>query len=261
MLFSGVISVQVVAAIGRTEQAAGRRRVRAVATGTECPAFAAEIPHARRGARSDWPDPSRSIEQPVERLRAFQDQVPRLAAIGRLVETAIRRIAPQRARHGRVNRVAVLRTHDDLRDPLGVRQTRHASRFRRHPWIDKRRCRSKRCCASTIRQCRPRRSSNFSDRARWRRSIAPAARRTPAGNVVPPSSDFQTPPLAAPTKIVILPIGSLVRGDGGNAAAHRGRADVARAEAGDGGGVIGSLLRDRESEQTPNESRRCESER
>ena len=60
--------------------------------------------------------------------------------------------------------------------------------------------------------------------------------------VVPPSSDFQTPPLAAPTKMVILPLAFAIGRDGGDAAAHGGRADVARAEPGNGGGIIRGLL-------------------
>ena len=59
---------------------------------------------------------------------------------------------------------------------------------------------------------------------------------------VPPSSDFQTPPLAAPTKMVSLARRLVVRGNGGDTAAHRGGADVARAQSGDGGGIIRCLL-------------------
>ena len=54
---------------------------------------------------------------------AFQDDVPGLAAIGRLIETAVRRIAPERARHRRKDRVAVGRTHDDFCDAFRVGQT------------------------------------------------------------------------------------------------------------------------------------------
>ena len=110
------------AAIGRTEEAAGRRRVRSVAAGAERPAFAAEIPHRGEehiGIRRIH----RDRRATGRKIAALQDQIPGVAAIGRLIETAIGRIAPERAGHGRVNGVAVLRADDDFRDALGVRQT------------------------------------------------------------------------------------------------------------------------------------------
>ena len=57
------------------------------------------------------------------KVGAFENQLPCFAAIGGLVETAIRRIAPQRAGHGGINRVAVLWTDHDLRDALRIVQT------------------------------------------------------------------------------------------------------------------------------------------
>ena len=55
--------------------------------------------------------------------------------------------------------------------------------------------------------------------------------------MVPPLTDFQTPPLAEPTNTVRRPL-SLTAVDGGDAAAHRRRADVARREAGDRSGIV-----------------------
>src|SRR5262249_53545072 len=47
----------------------------------------------------------------------------RFAPVGRLVEAAIRRITPKRARHGRKNRVAALRADRYPRDALRFLQT------------------------------------------------------------------------------------------------------------------------------------------
>ena len=42
--------------------------------------------------------------------------------------------------------------------------------------------------------------------------------------------------------MVSLPYGFAIGGEGGDATAHRGRADVARAETGDGGGAVRRFL-------------------
>ena len=79
-------------------------------------------------------------------------------------------------------------------------------------------------------------------------------------NVVPPSTDFQTPPLAAPTKSVTLP-SSRDAGDRRDAPAHRGGADVAGAEPRDRAGVerrtaIGGRERPGEGEQREQQASR-----
>src|ERR1041385_3670691 len=53
------------------------------------------------------------------KIPSLENLLPRLPAIGSLVQTAIRRIAPQRAGHRRENRVAISRINDDSRDALG----------------------------------------------------------------------------------------------------------------------------------------------
>ncbi len=110
------------AAIGRAEQAAGGRFVGTVAAGAEGPAFAPEIPHGRKHfVRVGGIE--RDVGTTGGEVRAFQREVPGLAAIRRLVEPAIRRIAPERARHGRENRIAARRTDDDVGDAFRIRQT------------------------------------------------------------------------------------------------------------------------------------------
>jgi len=119
----------------------------------------------------------------------------------------------------------------------------NASMFRHRRLICRCRHRWKRCSASTIPRSQPTHFWNSLDRGRLRQSTGRVVRRTPAGIVshspvpthtfleffgsraiapidctdcssntgryrVPLSSDFQTPPLAAPTKSVIFPDGS-----------------------------------------------------
>src|SRR5205085_1894779 len=109
------------AAIRRAEQSAGRWFVRTFAAGTERPAFPPKIPHAGeenvRIVRIHR-DPRRA----GRRVPALQNLVPGLAAIRCFVEAPIGRIAPERSRHRRVNRVAARRTDDDFRDAFRVRQ-------------------------------------------------------------------------------------------------------------------------------------------
>ena len=109
------------AAVGRFEQRAAARRVGAVAAGAEGPALAAEVPQAgvedirvgrvhrqRRAARRE--------------VSAGEDQVPALAAVGRLVEAAVGAVAPERTRRAGVHGVAVLRVDDDAGDPFRLGQ-------------------------------------------------------------------------------------------------------------------------------------------
>ena len=95
--FSGVISFQVAPPSADAKKSAAGRLVRAVAAGTERPAFAPKIPqageHNVRIGRID-----RDRRGAGGKVGAFQNEVPGLAAIGRFVETAIGRIAPERAR-------------------------------------------------------------------------------------------------------------------------------------------------------------------
>ncbi len=111
------------AAVGRAEKSAARRVVRRFAAGAISPALAPKIPepgekNVRVGRiHRDGRGAGREIG-------TFQNEVPGLAAVGRFVEAAIGRIAPERARHRRVNRVAAFRTNDDLRNAFRVGQTR-----------------------------------------------------------------------------------------------------------------------------------------
>ena len=55
-------------------------------------------------------------------ISALEHERPVRAAVGRAIQAAIGAIAPEFARHARVDDVSVLRTHDDARDALAVRQ-------------------------------------------------------------------------------------------------------------------------------------------
>ena len=89
-------------------EAAARRLVGAVAAGAKLTALAAEVPHAGeqmfrvRRIHRDRRAAGREV-------RALEDQRPGLAAVGRLVDAAVRRVAPQLARRAGVDGVAVLR--------------------------------------------------------------------------------------------------------------------------------------------------------
>ena len=182
------------------------RRIAAVAARAERPALAAEIPQRGEHHVGVLADRALIDEQPVERFSPLQHQRPGLAAVGRLVEAAIGRIAPQLAGHARVDGVAVACGSTRIRDDaLGIRQAHVASRSRRRRSTCRCRRRSRPSCASTLRRCRPRSCSGSIGSI----AIAPidctGCLSNTGLNVVPPSVDFHTPPDAAPTKSVVLP--------------------------------------------------------
>src|SRR5437660_11406452 len=110
------------------EQSARRERGRTVATGAVLPAFAPEIPH-----RSEHDIGIRGVDCQVcatgRKIRSLEDLLPCLAAIGRFVQTAFRRIAPQGARNRSEYRIAVCRANFDLRNALGFLQASPRPRF------------------------------------------------------------------------------------------------------------------------------------
>ena len=146
------------------------------------------------------------------KVRSFEDLVPRFAAVSGFVETAIGRIAPHEPDSGwakTVSRLLFGLTANSCRRAC-IFPIRNASMFHHRRLTCKSRCQSKRCCVSTIHQFRPKCFSNFLGRARSHRSIFTGRSSNTGWYRVPLSSDFQTPPLAAPTKSVILPDGSRV---------------------------------------------------
>src|SRR6185369_4201419 len=109
------------AAVRGLEQRARARRIGAFAAGAERPALAAEVPEAgeedvgvlrvhRHGAA------------PGGEVRAGEDQVPGLAAVDGLVEPAIRAVAPELAGGAGVDGVAAPRIGQDPGDALGLLQ-------------------------------------------------------------------------------------------------------------------------------------------
>src|SRR5437868_2015276 len=90
----------------------------------------------------------------------------------------------------------------------------------------------KRCCASTTHQCRPTRFSNFSDRARWRRSIERAVRRIPRGSVSHYHQISKHLRWPRQQKRDFARWLACTR-DGGDASAHCCRANITRPQAGD----------------------------
>src|SRR2546421_1236184 len=92
-----------------------------VAAGAEGPALAAEVPQSGEEhagvLRVDRDGAAARGE-----VRTREDQVPALAAVGRLVEPAIGTVAPELARRAGIDHVGVARIDGDLRDPLGLLQ-------------------------------------------------------------------------------------------------------------------------------------------
>ena len=167
------------------------------------------------------------------KIGAFENQVPGLAAIGRLVETAIGRIAPERARHRRINRVAVFWTNDDLCDAFRVGQTGMRPGFAAiGRFVD--------AVADRDAVARPRFTRADPDVLRILRVERDRADRLHRLFVedrsIMRAAVFGFPNAAAgrADKDRDLARWLAVAGDGGDASAHRGRADVARAQAGDG---------------------------
>src|SRR5207244_10152820 len=85
-------------------------------------AFATKIPHGREHlVWVSWIERERGSAG--GEVCAFQHKVPGLPAIGSLIKTSVRRIAPERSRHSRKDCVTACWTDDDLRDPFRVGQT------------------------------------------------------------------------------------------------------------------------------------------
>src|SRR5262249_50302473 len=109
------------AAVLGAHQGAAADRVRAFAAGTEGPAPAAEVPHAReedvRVLRVH-----RQARAARREVASLQDQAPVAAAVGRLVDAALGAVAPELAGNAGVDRVARRGVHEDPDDVLGVLQ-------------------------------------------------------------------------------------------------------------------------------------------
>src|SRR4029453_2291556 len=104
------------------DTAPGARLGRVGPAGAEGPALAAEVPHC--GIQQLWILRIHRQRRAAGRLvRALQHERPALAAVASLVQTAIRRIAPQFARHAGIYGVRILRVDRDLDDALGALQS------------------------------------------------------------------------------------------------------------------------------------------
>ena len=220
--------------VARLEQARARCRFGAFAAGSERPALAAEVPQRHEQVRGvgrirAHVGAARGCVRPLQRLR------PRLAAVARHVQAARRGIAPQAARHAGVDRVRVLRVDHDARDALGIGQAdvrpgvatvgglvdavadRHGvarPRFARAHPHDLRIGRVDRDRADRLHRLLV--EHRLERRAAVGRLPDAAAR----------GADVQQ-------RLAV----DVAASDGGDAAAHRGRADVARAESGDRAGI------------------------
>src|SRR6266550_2548434 len=110
------------AAVGGAQECAAARRVRAVSSGAERPALAAEVP----GAGEDYVRILRIHRQARAARRSVshvaEDEGPGLAAIGGSVDAALLAVAPELARDARIDDVGAPGMHDDPRDPLGLGQ-------------------------------------------------------------------------------------------------------------------------------------------
>ena len=95
---------------------------RAFPTGAERPALSAEIPHARK-KHFGILRTHRNHGAAGRRIWAFQDFAPGLAAVGGLVEATVVAVAPKLSGHTRVNRVAVFRIHENPGNALRIRQS------------------------------------------------------------------------------------------------------------------------------------------
>ena len=62
-------------------------------------------------------------------IPSLENQLPALAAVGRLVQAAVGGVAPELARHAHVHGVGAARVDDDLRDALRIGQTHVAPRL------------------------------------------------------------------------------------------------------------------------------------
>ena len=93
----------------------------AFTAGTERPAFAPKIPHARKkdfgilGIHRNHRAARRGIG-------AFQNLVPVLSAVRRFVKATVLAVAPEFSRHAYVNGVAVFRVNNDFGNALRIRQ-------------------------------------------------------------------------------------------------------------------------------------------
>src|SRR5205085_1469993 len=221
------------AAIRGAEQPAGRWFVRAVAAGTERPAFPPKIPHAGeeevRIVRIHR-DPRRAGRG----IPTLQNLVPGLAAIRCFVEAPIGRIAPERSGHRRINRVAARRTHDDFRDPFRVRQPGEIPGL---ATVD----RFINAVADRHAVARPAFAGADPDVLRIFRIERDGADRLHRllveDRLVTGPAVFRFPDAAAgrADEDREFAVGLADRVDRRDAAAHRGRADIARAETGDRG--------------------------
>ena len=171
------------------------------------------------------------------KIGALQDQIPGLAAVGRFVEAAIGRIAPERARHRGINRVTALRTNDDLRNALRVFQPRLVPGLaavgrlvdavaNRDAVADPRFTRADPDVLGVLRVERDRADRLHRLFVEDRPILRAAVVRFPDAATGCADKDCELAGWLA------------ISGDRGDAAAHRGGADVARAETRDGGGTV-----------------------
>src|SRR5439155_12028867 len=107
------------AAVRALGQAAAAGRVRPVAPRAERPSLAAEVPHP--GEQRLWIlGIHRHHGASGGRIGSLQDLAPRLAAVRRLVDAALVRVAPELARDAHVDGVRFGGVDEDLGDALGL---------------------------------------------------------------------------------------------------------------------------------------------
>ena len=219
------------AAVGRLQEAARARRVGAVAAGAERPALAAEVPHA--GEERARVLPVHGDHGAARReVAAFQDLRPRLAAVGGAVDAAVVAVGPELAGRARVNGVGFRGIHEDLRDPLRAAEPRVRPALAA---VD----RLVHAVADRDAVARPGFARADPDRLRVLRIDRHRADRL-HGLLVEDrlegrSAVDRLPDAAGGGADEDRQAVALADGvDGGDAAAHRRGADVARAEAGDG---------------------------
>ena len=117
-----------VAAIRGTKQSAGRRRGGTFPAGAVLPPFAPEIPHVCKHDVGIGRI-HRDVGATGRKIRALENLLPSLAAIGCFVEATVRRITPKRAGHSNEDSVAASRINDDPRNALRFFQTNVRPRF------------------------------------------------------------------------------------------------------------------------------------
>ena len=228
------------ATISRAKQSAAGRLVRTITAGAERPSFATKIPQARehlvRISRIE-----RDGRGAGGKVRALQHEVPIFAPVRRFVETAIGRIAPERAGHGRVNGVAVFRADDNLRHALRIGQARAGPRFTAvHGFVNS--------VAHRNAVARPRFARSDPNVLRIFRVERDRANRLHRLLVEhrlvarPAILGFPNAAAGRADEDGDFPGRLLVGGDGGDASAHGSGANVACAKTGDGGGAVRCLL-------------------